>query len=146
MDNNLSINGVEAMITREYDYKDWLHYYRNNWRRNVVAHTIDVNDDATRFAAFPEDQVEQDGAMIPLKIRLEVRKTHLVNAQKVLASIDALIADFKKFEEIQTPEYLAPVDLNEKVEEKKGDAKEEIKTNAPGQVATDSQPSPEAKI
>lgn len=166
MDNNLAMNGVEAMITREYDYKDWLHYYRNTWRRNVVAHTIDVNDDAKRFEVFPGDLVDQDGATIPLALRLEIRKGHLSNAQKVLASIDALLANFEKFEEIQTPEYLAPIELDkegkrvvkvedkkpevaavgtEKVEEKKEVAKEEIKTTAPGQAVGD-QPSPEAKI
>lgn len=115
MDNVLSINAVESLTQKKYGPKEWLNYYRNSWQRNVIALTIDVQDDIARTAADKTEDVvymhpdTQQMQMMPVEKRLEFRKGDLARALATLNAIDTLfVLNDEELASRWTPEALAP--------------------------------------
>lgn len=75
-----------------------LFYYRNLWKRNVVARAIDVVTDTAKKAVNPEEEVEyidpitRQVTYMPVKERLELRKVLVKEAQELLTAIDSMLA------------------------------------------------------
>jgi hypothetical protein len=84
----------DGLTTKIYTAKEWLTYYRNIWVRNLVARTIDVENDAKLKASDPTFMVQNDdGRPVMVKERLEHRKIIVQDALDLVASIDACLAD-----------------------------------------------------
>jgi len=94
-DNKVSaMPPLKELIETNLEPKQWLIYYRNVWKRNLIARTIDMQSDTTRKEANPEDQViMDDGSHRPttVKERLESRKILIQDALEILSSIEKLL-------------------------------------------------------
>lgn len=115
MDQTLTVNGVEAMAKNKYSRKEWLNYYRNSWNRNIVALTIDVQDDIARASKNEKDEVYylhpdvQQLEAMPVVKRLEHRKADLERALATFAAIEALVEEDEiTFNARHSEEALAP--------------------------------------
>jgi hypothetical protein len=86
------MESAEALIKNEYTYQDFLRYYKNIWNRNLAARTIDVQTDIGLKAADPEQAVQHDQTIMPVKERLELRKILVQDAIDLIAAIDVLAA------------------------------------------------------
>lgn len=92
---------MDALAKTKYTPADWLLYYRNIWSRNLVARTIDVYSDKVTKEKNPNETVaSDDGAHMPVKQRLEMRKIAVQDALDLIKSIDDLIAQGDKFEDM----------------------------------------------
>jgi len=85
------------LVSKEYSAQDFIRYYINIWRRNLVARTIDVQTDLTLKAINPEETVEHDFgrgriAEMPVKQRLELRKLLVQEAIDLLDGASVLLA------------------------------------------------------
>lgn len=87
---------LDALTHKVYSPKDWLTFYKNIWTRNLVARTIDVQNDMNLKAKNPDEPVEFPTPMgvveIPVKQRLEHRKMLVADALEVLDVIDTILA------------------------------------------------------
>lgn len=77
---------------------EWLHYYFNQWSRNAIARTIDVQSDMTLMEKNPNEQVQVDSQnpmelkFVPIAERLEMRKIALQDALNILESIESVMS------------------------------------------------------
>lgn len=79
------------LTKREFTPQEFLLYYKNTWIRNAAARTIDVQTDRVKKAADPEEMVEHEGKIIPVKERLELRKIGVQEALDIVNGADALL-------------------------------------------------------
>lgn len=83
---------MDALCKTQYSDQEWLNYYLNVWKRNLVARLIDVETDRARKAKNPEEKVpSDDGREIPVKERLEYRKMLVQDAVDLVSGIESLL-------------------------------------------------------
>jgi hypothetical protein len=84
---------LETLIKGSYNIREWLHYYKNIWVRNLTARLIDVETDKVLKQQDPEQLVpSHDGREMVVKERLEYRKMLVQDAVDLIAGIELLIA------------------------------------------------------
>lgn len=95
MDQNQSQTApaIGELINKDITNKQWLTYYRNIWRRNCVAASLDVVTDTEAKLKNPEEMVAcEDQEIRPVKARLEMRKEKLQTILNILKATETLIA------------------------------------------------------
>lgn len=87
------MEGVEILTTKEFNYKDFLTYYINIWKRNLIARCIDVKMDENEKARLGKDEVvELDGKLVTLGERVEKRKMLVQDALDIINAAQELLA------------------------------------------------------
>lgn len=100
----------DALTKGIYTPLQWLYFYKNLWTRNLIARTIDVQNDAASKAKNAGEMVPDDvtGEPIPVSARLERRKIVVQDALDLLVSIDAMIKVIDEDKEDFTAKFWSP--------------------------------------
>jgi len=84
---------ADSMCLMGYTANEWLQYYQNIWTRNLIARTIDIKSDEAQKAKNKNEEVQlNDGRIGTVAERLEERKQLVIDALKILGSIEVLMA------------------------------------------------------
>jgi len=92
MDPVQSMPTMESLTQKEYSVREWLHYYKNIWTRNITAREIDIQVDIVAVEVNPEKPVIcEDGEVRAVKDRLELRKKAIEDGINILKAVDSLL-------------------------------------------------------
>lgn len=93
MDPVQTMPDVNSLVKNSFEIKDWLKYYENIWKRNLTARLVDIETDLALKATNPDlEVVNDDGAQMPVKARLEHRKILAQDAVNILDKFAKLLA------------------------------------------------------
>lgn len=87
------MEAFETLATKDYSPKQFLQYYINLWKRNVIARAIDVLcDEKTKALEGKDHVVELDGRPMTIGERVEARKILIQEAQDIVDAASELLA------------------------------------------------------
>lgn len=87
------MESFEALSSKNFDYKHFLQYYINLWKRNVMARAIDVLcDEKTKVIEGRDYVVELDGRPMTIGERVEARKILVQEAKDIVTAAEELMA------------------------------------------------------
>lgn len=86
----------ESLFQGTKTVKEWLTFYLNIWRRNVIARTVDMKVDEVRAAVNPNEMVmvhpgTQDMQQVKIVQRLDIRKQAVSDGLELVRTIEELL-------------------------------------------------------